>query len=58
MTRQSFIHGFINVRGNQVFGNGPTPLLTDLNNSQLRRLAFGVNNPYFWAGIELMGTPW
>ena len=26
--------------------------------SQRRRLINGVANPFFWAGIELMGTPW
>ena len=29
-----------------------------LTPSQQRRICSGVNNPFFWAGIELMGSPW
>ena len=38
-------------------GDGLEPLLTELTTSQRRRLIYGVANPFFWAGIELMGTP-
>ena len=58
MTRQAFIRGLVRMKGNQVMGDGPEPLLKDLTASQRRRLANGVANPFFWAGIELMGTPW
>jgi CHAT domain-containing protein len=58
MTRQAFIRGLVRTQGNQVVGDGPEPLLTDLTTSQRRRLINGVANPFFWAGIELMGTPW
>jgi len=26
--------------------------------SQKRLIKNGLNNPFFWAGIELMGSPW
>ena len=58
MTRQAFIRGLVRTQGNQVVGDGPEPLLTDLTTSQRRRLINGAVNPFFWAGIELMGTPW
>ena len=58
MTRQAFIRGLVRTQGDQVVGDGPEPLLTNLTTSQRRRLINGVANPFFWAGIELMGTPW
>ena len=58
MTRQAFIRGIVRTDGNKVLGDGPEPLLTDLTTSQRRRVMNGVANPFFWAGIELMGTPW
>jgi len=33
-------------------------LLTGLTTAQQRRVADGLSNPYFWAGIELLGAPW
>jgi CHAT domain-containing protein len=41
-----------------VIGEGGEPLLQDLDQSQRRRIAGGVDNPFFWAGIELIGSPW
>ena len=58
MTRQAFVRGIVRTDGNQVMGDGPEPLLTNLTTSQRRRLINGLNNPFFWAGIELMGAPW
>ena len=58
MTRQAFVRGIVRTDGNQVMGDGPEPLLTNLTTSQRRRLINGLNNPFFWAGIELMGSPW
>jgi hypothetical protein len=39
-------------------GVNDQPLLLNLTPSQQRRVSSGVNNPFFWAGIELMGSPW
>ena len=58
LTRQAFIRGLIRLVDDQVVGADDTPLLTDLTPSQRRRVADGVKNPFFWAGIELMGAPW
>lgn len=58
LTRQGFIRGLVRPEMDQVIGADGTPLLTDLTPSQQRRVAQGVANPFFWAGIELMGAPW
>ncbi len=58
LTRQAFVSGAIQLKGDQVIGEGGEPLLQDLDQSQRRRIAAGVDNPFFWAGIELIGSPW
>jgi CHAT domain-containing protein len=57
-TRQVFALGSVYLKGDQVIGDGGEPLLQDLDQSQRRRIAGGVENPFFWAGIELIGSPW
>jgi hypothetical protein len=39
-------------------GVNDQPLLLNLTPSQQRRISSGANNPFFWGGIELMGSPW
>ena len=58
MTRQAFIRNKVTLSGDQVIGVDGTPLLQELTPSQQRRVTNGVSNPFFWAGIELMGAPW
>ena len=58
MTRQAFIRKLVRLSGDQIIGVDGIALLTDLSPSQKRRVAQGVSNPFFWAGIELMGAPW
>ncbi|WP_084218345.1 CHAT domain-containing protein [Synechococcus sp. CC9616] len=58
LTRQAFIRGLIRLVDDQVVGADGSPLLTELTPAQQRRVADGVGNPFFWAGIELMGAPW
>ena len=58
LTRQAFIRGLIRLVDDQVVGADGAPLLSDLTPAQQRRVANGVGNPFFWAGIELMGAPW
>ncbi len=58
MTRQAFIRNKVTLSGDQVIGVDGTPLLQELTPSQQRRVSNGVSNPFFWAGIELMGAPW
>ena len=57
-TRQAFALGSVSLKGDQVIGAGGETLLRDLDQSQRRRIAGGVENPFFWAGIELIGSPW
>jgi hypothetical protein len=33
-------------------------LMSGLSTAQQRRVSAGMGNPYFWAGIELLGSPW
>ena len=57
-TRQLFSSGAIRLIGDQVLGAGGAPLLNELSPAQRRRIAAGVQNPFFWAGIALVGSPW
>ena len=57
-TRQLFSSGMVRLDGDSVIGLADQPLLNDLNPSQRRRIAAGIENPFFWAGIELIGSPW
>ena len=58
MTRQAFIQNLIKLSGDELLGVGGLPLLKELTSSQQRRVSNGVSNPFFWAGLELMGAPW
>ena len=58
MTRQAFIRGLIRLSDDAVLGVDGSPLISELTPSQQRRVSNGVENPFFWAGIELMGSPW
>ena len=58
LTRQAFIRNQIKLSGSEVIGVDGTPLLRELTPSQQRRVSNGESNPFFWAGIELMGAPW
>lgn len=57
-TRTAMQQGQVRLQGNQVLGADGAPLLTNLNAVQQRRIAGGLNHPFFWAGIELIGSPW
>jgi len=58
LTRQAFVRGLVSVQGDAVVGPGGDALITGLTPSQQRRFERGFANPYFWAGIELMGSAW
>ena len=58
LTRQSFQRGLVSLQGDQLISAEGTIILSGLNNIQKRRVQSGLENPYFWAGIELMGSPW
>ncbi len=58
LTRQAFIRGLVKLEDDQVVGVDGTPLLSELTPNQQRRVVNGMKNPFFWAGIELLGSPW
>ena len=57
-TRQLFASGAIQLQGDVVVGAAESPLLTGLTPAQRRRIGGGVQHPYFWSGIQLIGSPW
>lgn len=57
-TRRSFATGQVRLQGDQILGPDGTPLLQSLTPQQQRRVEAGLQHPFFWAGIALLGTPW
>lgn len=57
-TRQAMSIGKVRLQGDKVIGSEGIPLLTELTPSQRRRMASRLVHPYFWAGVQLIGTPW
>lgn len=57
-TRRSFAHGIVRLQGDQVIGVDGRPLIDSLTLQQQRRVAEGLQHPFFWSGITLLGTPW
>lgn len=58
LTRQAFLRGLIRLEGDRVLAPDGAMLLQNLTSVQQRRVSGGFQNPYFWAGIELVGAPW
>lgn len=58
MTRRDFASGAVRLSADRLVGGDGQLLLKDLDAQQQRRLAAGLTHPYFWGGIELLGTPW
>ncbi len=58
LTRQAFSRGLIRLEADQVVGANGEVLLAGLNSSQRRLAATGLGHPYFWGGIQLLGSPW
>jgi len=52
------IQGRFRLEGQRLIGPDEQVLLDNLTPEQIRRVAGGLSHPYFWAGIELLGTPW
>ena len=57
-TRRDFSRGRILLTGNKLIAADGELLLDHLSVPQQRRVASGLSNPYFWAGIEMVGSPW
>jgi filamentous hemagglutinin family protein len=58
LTRQAFLRGFVHLDGDRIMGPDGAVLLSNLTKEQQRRVSDGLKHPYFWAGIELIGSPW
>ena len=58
LTRQAFLRGQVRLMDDQLLGPDDQPLLTELTPTQQRRVSRGLQNPFYWAGISLMGAPW
>ena len=58
LTRQAFIRGLVYLEGNRVLGPNGSMLLQNLSKEQQRRVQDGLQHPYFWASVELIGSPW
>ncbi len=57
-TRRDFSQGRVQLVGNRILAADGELLLDKLNVAEQRRVASGLSNPYFWAGIEMVGSPW
>jgi CHAT domain-containing protein len=58
LTRQAFSRGLVRLDGDKVLGPDGQVLIGGLTITQQRRAEAGFANPYFWAGIELLGAAW
>ena len=58
LTRRDFASGAVRLVDRSLLGRDGQVLLSDLDVAQQRRLAEGLAHPYYWGGIELLGTPW
>ena len=56
--RRAFAQGEVRLQGDSVVLADGTVLITHLTPTQQRRVASGLEHPFFWSGIELLGTPW
>jgi autotransporter-associated beta strand protein len=58
LARQAFARGLVRVQADSVVGPDGHQLISGLTSTQQRRFEAGFTNPYFWAGIELLGSAW
>ena len=57
-TRRAMQMGSIRLQDDQILGVDGSPLISQLTELQQSRIASGMRHPFFWSGIELIGTPW
>lgn len=57
-TRRAFASGAVHLQADRLVNAKGELLLKDLTPEQQRRIQAGLTHPYFWAGIQLLGTPW
>ena len=58
LTRKAFIRKLIKLEGNSIIGAEGNILLKDLSRNNLITFKDGINKPFYWSGIELLGAPW
>jgi CHAT domain-containing protein len=57
-TRRLFARGGVQLEGNRLLGENGTVLLDNLLPHQREHASHGLEHPYFWSGITLLGAPW
>ena len=57
-TRRDFASGRVQLSDDQIMAADGQVLLSGLTKVQQRRVNQGLVNPFYWAGIELLGAPW
>lgn len=58
LVRWAMAQGRFRLEGDKLLGPDGLPVLDNLTGDQRRRVAGGLQHPFYWAGIELLGTPW
>ena len=58
LTRSAFISKTIRVENDSILGVDGKVLISNLQTNEIQNLQRSLNNPYFWAGIQIMGSPW
>jgi CHAT domain-containing protein len=58
LTRRAMATGAMKLVKDQVIGATGEVVLSGLTTAQQRRIAGGLQHPFYWAGIQLLGTPW
>ena len=58
LTRRDLFNGQIRLEGDRIQAAGDQHLLDGLNAAQRNLAEAGFSHPYFWAGIQLLGSPW
>ena len=57
-TRRDFANGRVLLSADQIIASDGRVLLSGLTKVQQRRASNGLSNPFYWSGIELLGSPW
>ena len=57
-TRRAMATGAMKLVKDQVIGATGEVVLSGLTTAQQRRIAGGLQHPFYWAGIQLLGIPW
>ena len=58
LTRKAFIKKLIKLEGNSIIGAEGNILLNNLSRNNLITFKEGINKPFYWSGIQLLGSPW